>query len=156
AFGRLAVLVNDAAKNRPPGPVIETVADLDEAWWTATLDVNLTGAFHCCKAALPHLVAAGGGAIVNVASTSGIAGNMSQGAYVAPKHGLVGPTRSIALDYAARGVRASAACPGFIETERSVGFSDANRGAGWRERKLAEIPLGRFGTPEDVARLVAF
>jgi NAD(P)-dependent dehydrogenase (short-subunit alcohol dehydrogenase family) len=156
ALGGLDVLVNDAAKNRPATPVPETVAELPESWWAETLDVNLTGAFLCCKYALPHLVASGRGAIVNVASTSGVAGNTNQGAYVASKHGLVGLTRSLALDYGARGVRANAVCPGFIETERSRAFSDAVRGAGWRERKLAEIPLGRLGAPEDVAALVAF
>jgi NAD(P)-dependent dehydrogenase (short-subunit alcohol dehydrogenase family) len=154
--GRLDVLVNNAAQGRTSPPAPETAADLPESWWAATLDVNLTGAFLCCKHALPHLVAGGHGAIVNVASTSGVAGNTNQTAYVASKHGLVGMTRAIALDYAGRGVRANAVCPGFIDTERSRTFSEAVRGEGWRERKLAEIPLGRFGTPDDVARLVAF
>lgn len=154
--GRLDVLVNDAARSRPATPVPETVADLSEDWWHATLDVNLTGCFLCCKYALPAMLAVGGGCIINVASTSGIAGNTNQGAYVASKHGLVGLTRAIALDYAGRNVRANAICPGFIETARSVHFSETVRGAGWRERKLAEIPLGRFGQPEDVAALAAF
>jgi NAD(P)-dependent dehydrogenase (short-subunit alcohol dehydrogenase family) len=154
--GRLDVLVNDAAKERTDPPVPETAAELPESWWRATLDVNLTGAFHCCKQALPHLVAAGGGAIVNVASTSGVAGNWNQSAYVASKHGLVGLTRAIALDYAAQGVRANAVCPGFIETSRSLTFSEAVRGPAWRERKLADIPLHRFGTPAEVASLIAF
>jgi NADP-dependent 3-hydroxy acid dehydrogenase YdfG len=100
AVGGIDVLVNDAARNRPEEPVPETVAELPEDWWATTLDVNLTGAFLCCKYALPSMLASGGGAIVNVASTSGIAGNTNQGAYVASKHGLVGLTRSIALDYA--------------------------------------------------------
>jgi NAD(P)-dependent dehydrogenase (short-subunit alcohol dehydrogenase family) len=156
AFTRLDVLVNNAATNRPDPPPPETAADLPDDWWTATLDVTLSGAFHCCKHALPHLVASGHGAIVNVASTSGVAGNTNQAAYVAAKHGLVGLTRAIALDYAGRGVRANAVCPGFVETERSRVFSAAVRGAGWRERKLAEIPLGRLGTPADVANVVAF
>ena len=156
ALGRLDVLVNSAAKNRSDAAVPETAADLPESWWAETLAVNLTGALHCCRAALPHLVAAGRGAIVNVASTSGIAGNTNQAAYVASKHGLVGLTRSIALDYADRGVRANAVAPGFIDTERSRRFSSQVRGEGWRERKLAEIPLRRFGTPDDVAALVAF
>jgi len=154
--GRLDVLVNDAARSRPATPVPETVADLAEDWWHATLDVNLTGCFLCCKYALPAMLAVGGGCIINVASTSGIAGNTNQGAYVASKHGLVGLTRAIALDYAGRNIRANAICPGFIETTRSVHFSETVRGAGWRERKLAEIPLGRFGQPEDVAALAAF
>ena len=154
--GRLDILVNDAAQERTSPPQPELAAELSDAWWGATLDVNLTGAFLCCKHALPLLVASGRGAIVNVASTSGVAGNTNQTAYVASKHGLVGLTRAIALDYGSKGVRVNAVCPGFIETERSRAFSAAVRGEGWRERKLAEIPLGRLGAPEDVATLVAF
>jgi NAD(P)-dependent dehydrogenase (short-subunit alcohol dehydrogenase family) len=156
ALGRLDILVNDAAQNRPATPPPETVVDLPEEWWAATLDVNLTGAFLCCKHALPHLVASRRGAIVNVASTSGVAGNTNQAAYVSSKHGLVGLTRAIALDYGAQGVRANAVCPGFVDTERSRAFSAAVRGEGWEARKRAEIPLGRLGRPEDVAALVAF
>jgi len=89
-------------------------------------------------------------------STSGIAGNTNQTAYVASKHGLVGLTRAVALDYGPHGVRANAVCPGFIDTDRSRTFSAAGRGEGWRERKLAEIPLGRLGVPDDVAAVVAF
>jgi len=155
-FGGLHVLVNNAAKNRPAAPLAETVAELTEEWWHATMDVNATGAFLCAKHALPHMIAAGGGAVINVASTSGIAGNWNQGAYVASKHAMVGLTRSIALDYAKDGVRANAICPGFIETERSLGFSTQNRGADWQAKKLAEIPLGRFGRVEEVAALAAF
>jgi NAD(P)-dependent dehydrogenase (short-subunit alcohol dehydrogenase family) len=156
ALDHLDILVNNAALNRPATPPPETVADLSDDWWAATLDVNLTGAFLCCKHALPHLIASGRGAIVNVASTSGIAGNTNQAAYVSSKHGLVGLTRSIALDYGAQGVRANAVCPGFIDTERSRAFSAAVRGEGWEDRKRAEIPVGRLGQPEDVANLVAF
>ena len=155
-YERLDILVNNAAKNRPEAPVDETVTELTEEWWSETLDVNLSGAFHCCKYALPVMIAAGGGAVVNVVSTSGIAGNWNQTAYVASKHGVVGLTRSIALDYAARPVRANAICPGFIETDRSLRFAAHNRGDDWRERKLAEIPLGRLGRPEEVASLAAF
>jgi NAD(P)-dependent dehydrogenase (short-subunit alcohol dehydrogenase family) len=155
-LGRLDVLVNDAAKTRTTPPVPETLGELPESWWQATLDVNLTAAFVCCKLAMPHLVTSGHGAIINVASTSGLAGNTNQTAYVASKHGLVGMTRAIALDYGARGVRANVVAPGFIETERSRTFSAAVRGEGWRERKVAEIPLARLGAPEDVAAVVAF
>jgi NAD(P)-dependent dehydrogenase (short-subunit alcohol dehydrogenase family) len=156
AYGRLDVLVNDAAQTRPDAPVAETAADLEASWWDATLAVNLTGAFLCIKHALPALCASGAGSIVNVASTSGLAGNTNQSAYVASKHGLVGLTRAVALDYAARGVRANAICPGFIETERSLNFSERNRGSDWRARKLAAIPLGRLGRPEEVAALAVF
>jgi NAD(P)-dependent dehydrogenase (short-subunit alcohol dehydrogenase family) len=156
SYGHLDVLVNAAARNRPDEPLAERVAELSEAWWAATMDVNLTGAFHCCKYALQEMLRGGGGSIINIASTSGVSGNWNQGAYVASKHGLVGLTRSIALDYAARGVRANAICPGFIETERSLRFAALNRGPDWRAGKLAEIPLGRLGRPEDVAHLAAF
>jgi NAD(P)-dependent dehydrogenase (short-subunit alcohol dehydrogenase family) len=155
-FGGVDVLVNNAATNRPEAPVAERVAELDPAWWEATLSVTLTGAMLCARAALPAMIARGGGAIINVASTSGVAGNWNQGAYVAAKHGLVGLTRSLALDYAAQHIRANAICPGFIETARALGFSAHNRGADWREKKLGDIPLGRFGQPDEVAALVAF
>jgi 3-oxoacyl-[acyl-carrier protein] reductase len=156
AYGRLDVLVNDAARNRPDEPVAERVAEMSEDWWDATLDVNLKGAFLCAKHALAAMLAAGRGCILNVVSTSGVTGNWNQGAYVASKHGLVGLTKSIALDYGERGIRAVAICPGFIETERSLGFALHNRGAGWQERKLEEIPLRRLGRPEEVAALAAF
>jgi NAD(P)-dependent dehydrogenase (short-subunit alcohol dehydrogenase family) len=155
-YARLDVLVNNAAKNRPNQAVIETVAEMDEEWWDATFAVNIKGAFLCCKAALPHMIVAGSGSVINIASTSGIAGNWNQGAYVASKHGLVGLTRSIALDYAAQNIRANAICPGFIETERSLQFATLNRSPEWRERKLAEIPRGRLGRVEVVAALAAF
>jgi NAD(P)-dependent dehydrogenase (short-subunit alcohol dehydrogenase family) len=154
--GRLDILVNGAAKNRPDAPVAETVADVSEEWWAATFDVNVTGAFHCCKYAVQRMVQNGGGAIVNIASTSGVTGNWNQSAYAASKHALVGLTKSIALDYGAKNIRANAICPGFIETERALKFSALNRGEEWKGKKLSEIPLGRFGKPEEVAHLAAF
>lgn len=156
SHGRLDILVNNAARNRPDEAVTERVAELAEQWWAATMDVNLTGAFYCCKAAVQAMLRGDGGCIINIASTSGITGNWNQGAYVASKHGLVGLTKSIALDYAAQRVRANVICPGFIETERSLKFSAFNRSEDWMVKKLAEIPLGRLGQPDDVAALAAF
>jgi NAD(P)-dependent dehydrogenase (short-subunit alcohol dehydrogenase family) len=155
-FGRIDMLVNAAAQNRPDAPVAETVGDLSEAWWSATFDVNVTGAFYCCKYAVQEMLGAGGGCIINVASTSGLTGNWNQSAYVASKHALVGLTKSIALDYAARNIRANAICPGFIDTERSRKFSALHRGDDWREKKLRDIPLGRFGRADEVASLAVF
>jgi NAD(P)-dependent dehydrogenase (short-subunit alcohol dehydrogenase family) len=155
-YGRIDILVNNAAMNRPDEAVAETVAEMSEEWWTATLAVNASGAFYCSKYVLQEMLKTGGGCIINVASTSGLTGNWNQGAYVASKHALVGLTKSIALDYAAQNVRANAICPGFIETERSLKFSALHRGADWREKKLGDIPLHRFGRPEEVANLAAF
>jgi 3-oxoacyl-[acyl-carrier protein] reductase len=156
-LGHLDVLVNNAARNRPAHAVGETVAELSEDWWAATFAVNATGAFFCCKYGLEQMVRQNrGGCIINIASTSGVAGNTNQGAYVASKHALVGLTRSIALDYGARQIRANAIAPGFIETERSLEFSRLNRGADWRAKKLADIPAGRLGRAEEVAALAAF
>jgi len=155
-FGGVDVLVNNAARNRPARALSEKVAEMAEDWWDATLDVNLSGCFYCCKYALPRIIERGGGSIVNIASTSGISGNWNQSAYVASKHGVVGLTRAIALDYAPQRVRANAICPGLIETERSLSFGAHNRPPEWREKKLSEIPLGRFGRPEEVAALAAF
>jgi NAD(P)-dependent dehydrogenase (short-subunit alcohol dehydrogenase family) len=155
-FGGIDVLVNNAAKNRPGSPPPETAAELPEDWWAATLDVNLSGTFYCCKYALPSMIARGGGAIVNIASTSGLVGNWKQTAYVASKHGVVGLTKAIALDYARHSVRVNAICPGFIETERSAHHGAAVRGGDWREEIRARTPLPRLGQPEDVAHLAAF
>ena len=155
-FGCIDILVNNAAKNRPATPPPETVADLPEDWWAATMAVNLTGTFYCCKYALIEMCKSGGGCIINIASTSGLAGNSKQGAYGPSKHGVIGLTKSIALDYAALNIRANTICPGFIETERSLQFSAAVRGPDWREKKVADIPLGRLGRAEEVAHLAAF
>ena len=156
ADGAIDILVNNAARNRPEAALNERVAELDEPWWAATMAVNLSGAFYCCKYALQSMVRRGGGCILNIASTSGLTGNWNQSAYVASKHGLVGLTKSIALDYAVHGVRANAICPGFIDTERSQRFAALNRGGDWRTKTLAEIPLGRLGRVEEVAALATF
>src|SRR5262245_5438878 len=135
-FDRVDILVNNAARNRPEQPVVETAAEMDEEWWSSTIDVNLTGYLYCSKYALQRMVEGNGGSIVNIASTSGLAGNTNQAAYVSSKHGVVGLTRAIALDYARYNVRANAICPGLIETERSLRFGAVNRGPDWRDTKL--------------------
>ena len=154
-FGALHVLVNNAALNRTQA-VPERVAELPEDWWQANLDVNLSGAFHCCKYALPELLASGGGSIINVSSTNGISAAENQAAYIAAKHGMVGLTKSMALDYAARGVRVNALCPGAFDTERLELHAKLYHATDWKQRIAAGIPLGRMGEPRDMGRAAVF
>jgi NAD(P)-dependent dehydrogenase (short-subunit alcohol dehydrogenase family) len=117
--------------------------------WDRTLAVNLTGVWLCMRAQIPAMRAAGGGAIVNCSSIAGLTGFASAGAYTASKHGVVGLTRSAALECAAEGIRINALCPGVIRTpmvERATG-GDAKAA----EALAGQEPMGRMGTPEEVA-----
>lgn len=147
-FGRLDVLFNNAgigAYGRTP--------DLDPEAWRRTLEVDLHAVFYGCRAGIPHLRRAGGGAIVNTASVSGLFGDHGLAAYNAAKAGVVNYTRVLALDHGAEGIRANCVCPGLVETRLSKGLLAMKElAAAYVER----IPLGRAGRPEEVAALVAF
>jgi NAD(P)-dependent dehydrogenase (short-subunit alcohol dehydrogenase family) len=132
-FGRVDILINNAgqAASAPFGKT-------DAALWQHMLSVNLSGTFHCCQAALPGMLAAGWGRIVNVASTAGLTGYRYVSAYVAAKHGVVGLTRALALEVAAEGVTVNAVCPGYTDTALL-------------QRAVAGI-AGRTGRSEDAAR----
>ena len=123
------------------------VADQTPERWARVIDTNLTGAFHACRAALPHLVEARG-AVVTVASLAGLRAGPESAAYGASKAGLIMLTRSIALDYGRRGVRANCVCPGWIRTPMADAQMDelANR----------LVPLRRAGTPEEAAEAIAW
>ncbi|HXH82735.1 MAG TPA: glucose 1-dehydrogenase [Candidatus Tectomicrobia bacterium] len=144
-FGRLDVLVNNAGGIVARAPAGET---RDEAWeWT--LEANLTSAFRCSRAALGPLAIARG-AIVNVASVAGAKGTPGNAAYAAAKAGMINLTKSMALDYAARGIRVNAICPGFIETDFNRDHLAALRRTGEFDALVVKHPLG-LGQPEDIA-----
>lgn len=148
AFGRLDILVNNAGM----GSFGET-PDLDEMQWQRVLDVNLSSVFHACKHAIPRLRRHGGGAIVNVASVSGMAADYGFTAYAASKGAVVNYTRALALDHARDGIRANAVCPGLIDTPLTAGTLSM---PALRQTWCENIPLQRAGRPEEVARLIRF
>jgi NAD(P)-dependent dehydrogenase (short-subunit alcohol dehydrogenase family) len=119
--------------------------------WDRTLAVNLSGVFYCMRAAHPHLVAAGGGAIVNTASVLSVVASGTGVAYTATKHAVVAITRSCALAWGAQGIRVNAVGPGFTPTPFVAAATEEYRAAA-----LAQMPLGRFPQPEDIAATVAF
>lgn len=152
AFGGLAVLVNNAGIW-----VHGTALTLSEADWDRQQAVNVTGVFLMTRAALPAIVARGGGSIVMLASQAGLRATRGSLAYVASKHAVVGMTKCLALDHAADGVRVNAICPGLIETPMAQQIY-RTRGAGRspeevRAERLRGFPLGRIGRPEDVAAI---
>jgi NAD(P)-dependent dehydrogenase (short-subunit alcohol dehydrogenase family) len=121
--------------------------------WSRVLGVNLTGVWLCMKQEIAQMLSQGGGAIVNTASTAGLAAGPGIPAYVASKHGVVGLTRAAALEYAAHGIRINAVCPGWIHTPATAeALDDPEQGA----RIAAREPIGRYGQPEEVAAAVVW
>jgi NAD(P)-dependent dehydrogenase (short-subunit alcohol dehydrogenase family) len=148
-FGGLDLAVNAAGV----GGVEARTADYPEDDWHRTLAVNLTGVWNAMRAELPAIVARGG-AVVNVASVAGLVGFPAHAAYAASKHGVIGLTRSAALEYARRGVRINALCPGFTRTpmvDRITGATAAGEAA-----LAAGIPLRRLGTVEEIGAAAAY
>jgi 3-oxoacyl-[acyl-carrier protein] reductase len=145
-LGRIDILVNNAGITRD-----SLLLRMKEEDWNMVLDVNLTGTFHGTKAVLPVLMKQRGGAIVNIASVVGVMGNAGQANYAASKAAVIGLTKTVAREYASRAVTVNAVAPGFIDTAMTHGLvGDA------REALLKQIPLGRLGTPNDVAEAVRF
>lgn len=147
AFGRLDVAFNNAGDGHMPSPLADLgVEDFDRA-----IRGSLRGVFLAMKYEIPAILASGGGAIVNMSSTAGLQGVRGMGGYVAAKHGVIGLTRSAALDYAARRIRVNAIAPGPILTERLSAVSDEARAQVTRS-----VPMTRIGLPQEVAALAAW
>ena len=149
AYGRLHVAFNNAGI----GASGFAVADEEEVTWSRLIDVNLTGIFLAMKYEIPAMVGAGGGAIVNTASVAGLVGERGIGAYSASKHGVVGLTRTAALDYIGQGVRINAVCPGATRTRILANWFQDPKVESFI---LSRHPIGRIAEPEEIARAVLF
>ncbi|MFA5862533.1 MAG: 3-oxoacyl-[acyl-carrier-protein] reductase [Candidatus Thermoplasmatota archaeon] len=145
-MGRIDILVNNAGINRD-----HTIKRMEASEWNDVIRVDLTGVFNVTQAFLDDLVASRHGRIVNVSSIVGEKGNFGQANYAAAKAGVLGFTRALALELARDGVTVNAVVPGFIETDMVRNMPEAAKQA-----VLEQIPLGRFGKPEDVAAAVSF
>lgn len=145
-FGKIDILINNAGITKD-GLLLR----MREEDWDAVLAVNLKGTFNCTKAAIRVMLKQRYGRIVNVASIIGVMGNAGQANYAASKAGIIGFTKSVAKEVASRNITVNAIAPGFIATKMTDVLSEDVKTA-----MLKQIPLARFGTPEDVARLVLF
>jgi NAD(P)-dependent dehydrogenase (short-subunit alcohol dehydrogenase family) len=148
-LGRVDVLVNNAGVSLISPAEETTLAD-----WQRLLEVNLTGPFLMCREFGKEMLRRGSGSVVNVSSVAGLLGVADRAAYDASKHGLVGLTRTLAAEWGGRGVRVNAVCPGWVKTEMDV---EDQAGGGYTDEDVeGRVPMGRFATPEDVARAIAF
>jgi NAD(P)-dependent dehydrogenase (short-subunit alcohol dehydrogenase family) len=146
---RLDVLVNNAFWAVLNKPVDET----SDEEWDKTVNVTLRGAFYGCRAAIPAMIASGGGSIVNLSSVAGVSTSPRFAAYSAAKGGILSLTRSVAFDYGPKGIRANTVAPGTIETEAIASvLADPNR----RAYLTSKILLGRLGQPDDIAKAILF
>ena len=145
-FGGIDVLVNNAGVNRD-----KTIRRMTGDEWREVINTDLNSIFYCTQAAVPQMIERGGGRIVNMASIVGQMGNLGQSNYSAAKAGIVGFSKSAAQELARFGISVVALCPGFIETEMVTNLTDEVK-----EALIAKIPLGRFGKPEEVARITRF
>jgi 3-oxoacyl-[acyl-carrier protein] reductase len=146
ALGPVDILVNNAGLTRD-----NILLRLTEADWDAVLDANLKGAFHTTRVAIKGMMKRRSGRIINVTSVVGLSGNKGQANYAASKAGLIGFTKSVAKEYAGRGILANCIAPGYIETDMTSGLPEAAKAT-----LLQGIALGRLGRPEEVAGTALF
>ncbi|MGJ4860758.1 SDR family oxidoreductase [Labrys sp. La1] len=151
-IGPVNALINNAGVN-----VFSTPLDASEEQWALNFDVNVKGAWNCSKAVLPGMIASGGGAILNIASTHGFTIIPHTFPYPVAKHALLGLTKSLALEYAAQGVRVNALAPGYVETQKAIdywnGFPDP---ASARANTMALHPSGRIASAREIALAAVF
>ena len=147
-FGGLHLAVNNAAIVGPGGT---TIPDTGIADWDRVIGTSLSGVFHCLKYEIPAMLNSGGGAIVNMSAANGIVGFAGVGAYTAAKHGVLGLTRTAALEFATRNVRVNAVGPGFVDTPKMRQTPE-----GMLDGLRAAHPMNRMATRQEVASLVAF
>jgi NAD(P)-dependent dehydrogenase (short-subunit alcohol dehydrogenase family) len=148
-YGRVDALVNNAGIS-----LISPAEETSLPDWRRVVEVNLTGPFLMCREFGKAMLERGSGSIVNVSSVAGLLGVADRAAYNASKHGIVGLTRTLAAEWGGRGVRVNAVCPGWVKTEMDV---EDQAGGGYADDDIVgRVPMGRFATPDDVARAVAF
>jgi 3-oxoacyl-[acyl-carrier protein] reductase len=145
-WGRIDILINNAGVTRDT-----LVLRMKEEDWQQVLQINLSGMYHCSKAAIRPMIRQRYGRIINITSIVGIIGNAGQVNYAAAKAGAIGLTKALAREVASRGITVNAVAPGFIETEMTQELS-----AQAKADLVRQIPLGRWGTPQDVADCVSF
>lgn len=149
-YGRLDFAFNNAGVEGSPAPA----ADCSDENWDRTIGINLKGVWLCIKHEIPEMIKAGGGAIVNNASIAGLVGFGGVPAYVASKHGVVGLTKNVALDYAKQNIRVNAVCPGVIHTPMIDRYTGNDPKV--MQQMVAGKPIERLGQPEEIAETVVF
>ena len=145
-FGQIDILVNNAGITRDG-----LLMKMSEEDFDAVIDLNLKGTFHCMKFVTRHMLKKRQGRIINISSVSGVAGNAGQANYAASKAGVIGLTKSAARELASRNITVNAIAPGFIDTDMTKELTDKVK-----EGAVSQIPLSRFGKPEDIAYAAAF
>jgi acetoacetyl-CoA reductase len=145
-FGKIDILVNNAGITRD-----KTLKNMTKQHWDDVIHVNLSGLFNCTQQVLPFMLERKSGRIVNISSFVALAGNIGQSNYATTKAGIIGFTKSVALEVSRYGITVNAVCPGFTETDMLMKVPEKIR-----ERILEKIPMGRFGKPEEIASCVRY
>ena len=145
-FGQIDILVNNAGITRD-----KTLKNMSKQHWDDVIHVNLSGLFNCTQQVLPFMLQRKSGRIVNISSFVALAGNIGQSNYATTKAGIIGFTKSVALEVSRHGITVNAVCPGFTETDMLMEVPEKIR-----ERILEKIPMGRFGQPEEIASCVRY